>query len=333
MSDVYARPKVNSPFIEGTSIQFVWDSTSLGWFRQCPKLYEYQMIQGYQPKGDNPHLKFGLVLHSALEMYDKLTIKGGWQREDAILEVVRHTLLETGSYREFPDEPKARFVPWHSDHTIKNRENLVRSVIWYLDHYEQDPAKVEVLANGMPAVELSFRFSIDKLAPNGEPYMLSGHLDKVVYFAESMYVQDKKTTGHPITDSFFNGFDLDDQMTIYTIAGKVVKGMPIRGIMIDGVHVAVGFTSFLRGFTYRQEAQLEEWLGDLNITLNQAETFANAGYWPRNTRSCNHYMDSKGFGGCPFKVVCKRHPSQRDSVLKTDFVQRRWNPIEARNVG
>ncbi len=60
-----------SPFLPGTKIQFAWDSTSLGWLKTCPRLYEYSMIEGWRSHGPSVHLDFGQYYHHALELYDR----------------------------------------------------------------------------------------------------------------------------------------------------------------------------------------------------------------------------------------------------------------------
>lgn len=362
MIEPYARPAENSPFVPGTAIQFAWDSTSIGWLMQCPHLYQRQMIEGYFPKGINPHLKFGLVFHSALELFDRLRVRGV-PHEEAVLSMVRHALEKTGEYIQVPaggpevnppsqpvkptedfgqtavetlqdgaqPQGSRRWKPWLSEHAVKNRETLVRTLVWYSENYRTDPIQTYVLANGEAAVELSFRFEIELVAPNGEPYLVCGHLDKVGHFGDGIFVLDKKTSGHQLGDNFFGQFDLDNQMSLYTMAGKLVLKAPIKGVMIDGAQVAVGFSAFLRGMTTRTDEKLAEWMETVQDLILQNETWAAKGSWPRNYKSCNNFMEgSTGLGGCPMKKVCSRQPSQRESVLKTEFIQKRWNPIQPR---
>ena len=52
------------------TLQIAWDSTSLKDLI-CPRKYYYQMIEGWRPKGESVHLKFGIHYHDALELYDK----------------------------------------------------------------------------------------------------------------------------------------------------------------------------------------------------------------------------------------------------------------------
>lgn len=49
----------DSPFLPGTKIQYAWDSTSIGYLKTCPRLYQYTIIEGWQSKGESLHLRFG----------------------------------------------------------------------------------------------------------------------------------------------------------------------------------------------------------------------------------------------------------------------------------
>lgn len=307
---------MNAPsiFLDGTPIQYAWDSTSLGWLKECPRKYYYSQIVGWRPKGEAVNLRFGGLYHGALELYDKVVAEGVGH-EDAILAAVHYCLKETWDNGR----------PWVSDHNSKTRENLVRSVVWYLDQFGQnDPAKTVILANGKPAVELSFQLNLDWGPQQGTPYMLCGHMDRLVEYSSGLYGTDRKTTGTTITPNYFDQFDPDNQMSLYTFAAKVIYNTPIKGIIIDAAQIAVGFTRFARGFTYRTEAQIEEWLLDCRYWFRQQTIFAEENYWPMNDKSCHKY------GGCPFRKVCSKSPETRDIWLNSDFEKEPWNPLEPR---
>lgn len=349
----------NSPFLPGTKIQFAFDSTSLGWLKTCPRLYYYQMIEGLTSKGESVHLRYGQLLHAAFEDYDKYRLgffpdnpdRDPMDHEAALRQVVHDALNAT--WDPLPEDESGERgdgAPWTPDHPSKTRETLIRTIIWYLDQFKDDPAKTVILANGKPAVELSFRLeldwgpqytAIDILEPipttdfgkrqgdkvaetNFQPYLLCGHLDRLVEFQDHYYVMDHKTTSTTISQNFFEGFEPDNQMTLYSFAAKVIYNTPVKGVIIDGIQIAVGFSRPHRGFTFRTDAQIEEWLGDLRYWFRQAETFATEGYWPMNDRSCHLY------GGCKFRKVCSKDPQVRDIFLKSDFVKKEWNPLSVR---
>lgn len=332
-------PDSLSPFLSGTSIQFAWDSTSLGWLKTCPRLYQYSMIDGWRSRGNNVHLKFGGWYHSALEMYDRLR-SAEIDHEEAVRRVVTWLMDQTW-IREpgtGPDVSTDIYIapsgkPWDSGHNLKTRETLIRSVIWYLDQFgPNDSCETVQLANGKPAVELSFRMEMDfgpKHAPdflsgNAQPYVLSGHLDRVVLFQGAYYVMDRKTSSTTIGSYYFDQYDPDNQMSLYSMAARVIYNTPVRGVIIDAAQIAVGFSRFTRGFTFRTESQIEEWLGETKAWLQLAEGFAVAGHWPMNDKSCHQY------GGCVFRKVCSKSPEVRHKFLETDFEKRPWNPLEPR---
>jgi hypothetical protein len=304
----------DSIFLPGTKVQYAYDSTTLGWLKECPRKYYYATIVGWRPKGEAVNLRFGSLYHGALELYDR-RVANGASPEDAILDAIHYCLRETWD----------NGAPWVSDHNSKTRENLIRSVVWYLDQFgASDPAKTIILSNGKPAVELSFKLNLNWGPQPDMPYLLCGHLDRLVEYSSGTYAADRKTTGTTITPSYFEQYDPDNQMSLYTLAAKVIYNTPIKGVIIDAAQIAVGFTRFARGFTYRTEAQVEEWLVDLRFWFQQQAYFAEKDYWPMNDRSCHKY------GGCPFRKVCSKSPEQRDIWLKSDYEIVPWNPLRPR---
>ena len=302
-----------SPFLEGIPIQYAWDSTSLGWLKECPRKYFYSMIEGYRPKSDSVHIRWGALYHAALETYDKAKANGE-DHQSALRRAIRFLMLETWD--------RETASPWVSDHNAKTRETLVRSVVWYLDQFGQDdPARTVVLSNGQPAVELSFKLHLSFGPTGNQPYILCGHLDRVVEFAEGTYVMDRKTTSSTLNPQYFEQYDPDNQMSLYTMASKVIYATPVKGVIIDAAQVAVGFTRFSRGFTYRTDAQIEEWLEDLRYWMDHATVLAKEARWPMNDKSCHKY------GGCVFRKVCSRSPEVRQIFLNSDFVKQPWNPL------
>lgn len=139
-----------SPFLPGTFIQYAWDSTSLGYLKTCARLYQLIMIEGWGEGDENIHIRFGQEYHSSLEDYDRFKALGD-SHEDAVRKTLRALLERTYGW-EVDEETRAG--------KYKNRKSLVRTVLWYLDHFEEDPAETIILDNGQPAVELSFRFEL-----------------------------------------------------------------------------------------------------------------------------------------------------------------------------
>src|SRR5215475_10234726 len=144
----------DSPFLSGTNIQFAWDSTSLGWAKTCPRLYYYNMLCGYRPKDESVHLRFGIEYHTALEEYDYFRAAGADHDEAEHLAVA--DLVERLKDYKDPDGEYAK-----PSEKVKTKENLLRTVIWYLEEFKNDAAQTYIKTDGKPAVEQSFRFELD----------------------------------------------------------------------------------------------------------------------------------------------------------------------------
>jgi hypothetical protein len=287
----------------------------MGALKKCPQFYKYTIIDGYAPRAESVHLVFGLHYHAALEQYYRLAAKGE-AHEPALAQVVRTALERTWN--------QALQRPWTSDHKQKNRETLLRSIVWYLDQFQHDPMTTVILANGQPAVELTFKFTTSYTAMTGEPILWCGHLDRLVEFNGDYYTQDHKTTTSAVDERFFSKFSPDNQFSGYIYAGKVIYNTPLKGIIVNGVQIGVNFSRFARQIIMRHDAVLDEWYDNLGHYLKQAESYAINNHWPMNELSCGNY------GGCAFRDVCSKPPSIRPTWLKADFTRRVWDPLVAR---
>jgi PD-(D/E)XK nuclease superfamily len=327
-----ANSETLSCFIPDTFIRWAWDATCLGDFKKCPRYYFLKRVEGWT-NDTGIHLRWGTEYHKALEDYDR-SRSAGVNHNDSMHDTVR-ALLER--IEDWQPEPKTK------SEELKSKANLLRSVVWYFEHYKPDPAKTLELKNGKPAVELNFNFSIgispiyfpsdpsrsiidDMFIKHDKPtYHLCGYLDRVVDFSGDLYVMDRKSTTTTLNSNYYERYDNDNQMSLYTLASQVLLQSPIKGVIIDAVQVAVGFSRFGRGFTYRTPDQLEEWLDQTKYYISLAETCAVNNYWPMNETSCDKY------GGCEFRGICGKSPGVRERFLESEFRKEElWNPLRPR---
>lgn len=311
--DLPTLKPVESPFISGTDIQWAWDSTSLGDFKRCARLYYYTMIEGWVPRDESVHLRFGILYHTALQNYDIAKLKGA-THEDATVFCLRELLIESFD-----------FV---SDHKSKTREGLIRTVIWYLEKFRDDNAKTIARPDGTPAVEVSFRFPLPWGPKPDVQYFLCGHLDRVVKYGRDTYVMDRKTTTFAPNSYYFQRYEPDNQMSLYSFAGQIILNTPVKGVIVDAAQIKENATEFGRGFTLRTKGQIKEWIDSLNYWFELQARYAALGVWPMNDTSCDKY------GGCKFREICNKDPSVRDKFLHANFTQLpkedRWNPLRSR---
>lgn len=306
-----------TPFIEGAKLQWAWDSTSLGWLKECPRKYQYHMVEGWTAKSEAIHLEWGILYHEALEGFERLRSEGA-DHNSALACVVKDTLIKT--WRDGGPWRAAKDLSPEDKSSLKSRENLIRTIIWYIDKFKDDPAQT-IQRDGKPMVELHFQFEINKEMQSPYPYTLCGYLDRVVEFQGEKFVMDRKSTTSTLGSYYFDQYDPDNQISLYTVSSRIAFHTPVKGVIIDAAQIAVGFSRFVRSFVFKTPDQIDEWMYDLGIWLRQAEIYATKNYWPQNDKSCHKY------GGCVFRGICSKSPSVRDKFLESNFQRRAWNPL------
>lgn len=300
-------------------VQFAWDSTSIKAYSTCARKYQYEILEGWEPKFKSPHLVFGGHVAKALERFHKF-LADDMDYDDAVAETVRLAFIDTWHHKiKDGERVPGTGGPWQSDQPTKTRETLIRTIIWYLDTMKDTPTQPVMLSNGKPAVEMSFSIELT------DNIMLCGHMDQIVEHAGYEYVMDQKTTKNTITPRFFEGFKPDDQTAMYTFIGKHYYHNPVRGMLIDGIQIGVNFARFERGFVLYGENELKEWVEEKIIQIDEAQQRTRAGHFPMNRTACDNY------GGCPFRRVCSQPPHLRENYLKGDYQRTKsWDPLERR---
>lgn len=300
------------------NLQLAWDSTSLGALKTCPRYYKYSILDGYSSRHESAHLRFGSEYNNALVTYHQARA-AGQDAETATLTAVRYAFEHTW------DEKIGR--PWTTDEPTKNRETLIRSVIWYLDKFADDPLETVILPNGLAAVELSFRLEMDiSSSLSGETYLLCGYLDRFAKGLGGWWIPDFKTTKYALDERYFERYSPNNQMSQYAFAGAIIAPEPVLGVVVDAMQIGVTFTRFQRGTIPRTKPQLEEWYRDAVVYIRQNEAFVESGYWPQNDTACDK------FGGCQFRKVCGSSPDIRSTLLNGLFTRRVWDPLVVREI-
>ena len=295
---------------DSEGMQFIWSASSVGAYERCPRYYQYSYIMGWQLREKSVHLIFGGHYATALESYFKYTFAGA-SPDKALERVIRETLITTWEheYNENGDPIIGSGQPWDSFHNTKTRETLIRSIIWYFDHFVEDTCTTIKLSDNTPAVELAFSI------PFGDEIIYRGSIDRLVDFGGQKYVMDQKTSGNAISTRFFESFTPDIQMSGYAYAGKIIFDIPISGVIIDAAQIAVGFTRFERGFIHRAQYHLDDWYDNTMATIEDARKATRLNDFRMNRQSCGNY------GGCQYRRICSRAPQHRDNLFEADFTR------------
>jgi hypothetical protein len=220
---------------------------------------------------------------------------------------------------------------WVPTNNYKNRNSLIRLVVWYCDE-QPDPQddhhhhglRPFAFPNGEPAVELSFKLPLELVNGYGEPYILAGHMDGIEqsYGGKELFITDDKTTRKSINQQFWTKYDPNIQVELYDLVGSLLfPTLPLKGVAIRASQILTEGAKFAWSPIYRSEVQREETLKEIEWWIKQAESMAEANYWPRAPHSC---------GICPFAGICNKAPDKRQMYLDADFEVRKWNPLEER---
>lgn len=279
-------------------------STTLGEFKRCARKYYYSVILRRVGAEANVHLVFGGLVHEGLAWYE-LERARGKQHDEAVKATIYRMARRTWNAR------LAR--PWHSVSTSKNRDGLLRTLVWYLDHYSKvEGIKTTVMAAGGPAVEIKCEMDSGFVSPiTGDRVYFVATLDKIVRFNDNKYVLDTKTTGRGVGAYHTAQFTPNNQFTMYTLVAQTVLDEPIAGIILDGVEVGVGYSGFARSIVKRMDDELQEWLKGAHVTLEAMGQCAEVDFWPMNDTACY---------GCEYREICSLPPSLREDTLKRLFV-------------
>lgn len=223
-----------------------------------------------------------------------------------------------------PTHTERRYTPYDK---IKNRESLVRLVAWYCFEQPEELGGAGLspyaFPDGTPAVELSFKLPLPFNTPDGQPYLLAGHMDGIKTFGPiEAFVSDNKTTKTWLGENYWKQYSPNIQVDTYDLAGSLLfPDLDIKGVAIEAAQVTTTGAKFAIQTFYRTEGQREETLDEIGRWLKQAEAYAIDDYYPMNKTNCKM---------CAFNGICSKDPAQRERYLKADFVQKRWNPLEER---
>lgn len=322
----------NSSFIG--NFQFAIDATSANLFRACPRKYQLALLEGWHEKAQRPPLRWGIAFHTCMEVWHKLLVLSPHP-------LIPHDLRSNGyKYRMMLPVTKLAGLLGETlppGDNLRTKETLVRSVVWYIDQFFDDPAETVILEDGTAAVEHSFSIPLMEIDYEGKKTQVyyCGHMDRLLSFSGSIYTSDYKSTGYQLNDEFFQAFKPSGQMSGYNIAARVLRpDEDVDGIMIDGIELGVTYTRFQRSFISYTPEEIEEDIQDLRAVVREMRDCAEEGYWPKNPTACGRFFKTQEREiidtGCHFRNICSKPPHLRPLYLKANFVQRTWDPLRSR---
>src|SRR5574338_1669041 len=91
-----------SPFsTQVPQLQLAWDSVSMTTFLECPRKYQYRILEGWISRVKKVELEFGILIHKGLEIYYRL-LADGLDYDAAVFQASKHLLELSQDF--VPDE-------------------------------------------------------------------------------------------------------------------------------------------------------------------------------------------------------------------------------------
>ncbi len=293
------------------------DSSKIGKFLECPRLFFYEHVLGWRTENPSNHLIFGSAVHLAMEhLY-----KNGFSvstAKDAIN-------IFINDYRNtFPEATDRLFEP-------KTPDRFVEMLIEYVKYYPNDLTRNEVLyteISGLVTIgDFEVIFKMDTILKDLET-------DK--YFS-----LEHKTKGGPFYgDSWDNQWLLSPQIFTYTHAlNCMFKPEDVSGITMNGL----GFKKtksymfdFHRVPISKTIPQLQilydmmiSWISLIRSNFFKlalcSETDQTLKPFPLNHKACTNWSRTCGFFDyCNTWTNPLQHSHEPPLGFKTEY----WNPLE-----
>ena len=307
-------------------LQIAWDATSLRSLMTCPRKYEYEILQGR--KNGNEAMRFGLVYHAAKEILDASIARNPTADiDECLINAITYAWTETEKWGTEDDIP--------CTDNARTRYTLVRGLVWSLEALGTDILTPYEFPDGTLGIELSWRVPLphfyfepqtpDPTKDKAKNYILCGHFDGLVNFQGDVYVLERKTTKQTLKSFFFKKFSPDVQISTYALAADLMyQTLDIRGVIVEVMQTAVGFSRYLRQSIKRTPELRSEFLEEVIHYIKKAEEYAESVNYPKDEAVCELY------GGCNYRKICSLSPSVRQDFLESGFKLDKWNPLKIR---
>lgn len=262
-------------------------------FLECRQKYFLERVL----KVTTPKREFPLDFGSAME-------KGIQVLHDKNWDLVMACATFDQDYQDDPADTKRTRI---TAHTMLKRYKMA---------YEHQP--FETVHNG---------FAFVLTVPELPGVQIRGEIDRIINWHGRIMVDEFKTTSQ-LTADYMKRFWIDYQTTIYLIAAKQIIDPKISAVLADAALVAksdpkkLKSEPLLRDIIERSPDHLEytrlrmvQIMKDMIIAHEAWESGEND-LWYENDQSCTNYA------GCKFLKYCRESPTVRESVLKTELVER-----------
>ena len=321
-------------------VEMYLDHHSLATFRSCEASFELSMMANIKSKHRSWNLEFGIVFHSAVEMFYTM-------KRDDCFDMNKWLTVCVSLWREANiDEQFSEHKMYQS---LGGLEGFFAMMAQYADHFAAEVDRLRVIGieihfgkkKEVPLGEFrAFKFYEDVHQNHGfgreVRCYLTGRIDFLMDSGNSIGPLDHKTT------AFFKGnpsdsYDPQEGMTGYVYATKYIlqsrfpellQGRKVDRIWMNFAQITPQvdpMKRFKRVPVFKTDWQLEEYRKRQLRTFHKIYDMVILGERPDwNTSVCNNMFHS----ACQFRSLHRQNaPESMLNVLKSDFiVAPPWDP-------
>lgn len=325
------------PLLDGDTL--LLDNSSLETFTTCPRAAQYLVCQKRKSSADKVALRFGGIIHSALEVrYRSAT----------------PMLAQTDAVQDcMLAKAQVEYEKWLStspsilDDDFRTFSCAAELIRLYGQQYPFESFDLVKLSDGRPFVEVPFALPLGEIEVNARmlvrdesgsvaerhvaiiKLVWTGRIDLAYRLDKRLYVLDHKTTSI-LGPSYFTTFEDSHQLIGYTWAAKQLLDQTPHGFVVNAIAVRRPTKTgkafeFLRQAIAVSEWQLTEWQHDTISIVAKFVQGCQEGYLPKHRAWC-----VGKFGPCPYRSVCTLPPEQREVMLASgEFQDSTWSPLHA----
>src|SRR3990167_5632739 len=308
----------------------VYDAHLLKTFRACEEKFNLFENQHIVRKTMKSAPAFGISFHEGVEAYRKAKMSGA-AFEDA-LKAGQQALLD-GYKKHMPPEMQSEIMADEK----RGPKNGLRLLTGYIYHYE--PMNIKWLH-----VEVPFALSLGKvnvpmggnaldIATKEKDLIYVGIIDGVGEFQGRIDVNDIKTTGWAINQSWLDGWKLDQGLLGYMIAAREILGVDTHSATVHGIWVSGEAKNpktakpldeyFQTKELYWDDDQIAEWHTNVINTVEDIELKKFNNKFVRDLgQNCG------AFCGCDYRDICWTTPKFRPKIIEVDYQRAIWTPLE-----
>lgn len=287
------------------------DSTKLQCFQQCPRLYFYNYILGWQFESPSIHLEFGTAWHLAMEHL----LTDGYDEANIILAYNRLLQHYRKFWSELMDDTNYPKCPGFALDMLRK----------YVRKYPDDHRNADLLY-----AETSGTVAI------GTDRIIYFKTDSILRGKNNNYMNRAFSREHKTASKRGTYWNMKIQVGTYShVLFSLFGPSDVYGVEMNEAFFQKTRPDFERTQILKDPLSMNVWLWEVNelfdridyetdrmLQCNEEDRFMAA--FPRNTESCNHW------GKCEFYDYCMswHNPLQHLDRVPMGMTVRFWNPAE-----